>query len=202
MDYSTVTDAYSALSERYIDLFDGAWAAHDVDAAFIRRHLSTAQGTVLDLGYGPGHWSALLHEQGLDVIGVDLVPELIEYARAQHPGPAFRLGSMDEVEGVSSFAGILSWFSTIHLTPRQLGPVLACYRRLLAPSGTLVLGYFANRDDEIVAFDHAVVTAHRWPAEALAQRLAEAGFREVERMERQVAERPDRLFGALADQAV
>ncbi|MCU1693716.1 MAG: hypothetical protein JWM64_2807 [Frankiales bacterium] len=201
MDRTTVTDAYSGVAQRYIELFDGAWAAHDLDAAFIGRHLGAAQGPVLDLGCGPGYWSAHLHEQGLDVTGIDLVPEFIEHARAHHAGPAFRLGSMDEVSGVGSFAGILSWFSTIHLTPAQLGPVLAHYRRLLAPSGTLVLGFFASAD-EVSEFDHAVVTAYRWPAAALAQRLAEAGFREVERMERQVAERPDRLYGAVAARAV
>jgi SAM-dependent methyltransferase len=197
MDLRTVRDAYSAASREYIDLFDGDWDAHEVDAAFILRQLRAAPGPVLDLGCGPGYWSAYLHEQGLDVTGVDLVPEFIEHARAHHPGPAFRLGSMADVAGAGSVAGILSWFSTIHLSPSQLDPVLAHYRRLLGPSGTLVLGFFASAD-EVSEFDHAVMTAYRWPAAAMAERLVRAGFVEVERLERQVAERPDRRFGALA----
>jgi hypothetical protein len=65
----------------------------------------------------------------------------------------------------------------------------------------LVLGFF-DSEDELVSFDHAVVTAHRWPASELVKRLAEAGFVEVERMQRQVVERPDRRYGAIAARAV
>jgi hypothetical protein len=66
-----------------------------------------------------------------------------------------------------SAAGILSRFSTIHLHPVDLSGVLANFRQLLATSGTLVLGFF-DSDDEVAAFDHAVVTAYRWPAARLA----------------------------------
>ena len=201
MDLGTVRDAYSSVSREYIELFDGDWDAHEADAGFILRQLRGAAGPVLDLGCGPGYWSAYLHQHGLEVTGVDLVPEFIRHARAHHPGPAFRLGSMADVGAAGSVAGILSWFSTIHLTQSQLDTVLAHYRRVLRPSGTLVLGFFASAD-EIAEFDHAVVTAYRWPAAAMAERLAQAGFVEVERLERQVAERPDRRYGALAARAI
>lgn len=200
MDLQCVRDAYSSLSQQYIERFDGDWDAHDVDAAFIRRHLRAARGPVLDMGCGPGYWSAYLHEMGLDVTGVDVVPEFIEHARARHPGPDFRLGRMDDVDASSSAAGILSWFSTIHLTPAQLSSALLHFRRLLIPSGTLVLGFFASADD-LAEFDHAVAMAYRWPVAALVERLVEAGFVEVERTERQAAELPDRTYGAIAARA-
>lgn len=43
-------------------------------------------------------------------------------------------------------AGILSWYSTIHLTPSALDGVLTEFRRLLAPSGVLVVGFFDSDD--------------------------------------------------------
>lgn len=194
--------AYSATSQQYIDLFDGDWDAHQVDSGFIRRHLDSSQGPVLDLGCGPGYWEGYLHRLGGQVTGIDVVPEFIGHARASHPGPEFRLGSMTAVDARQhTAAGILSWYSTIHVDPTELGGVLAGFRRLLAPTGTLVLGFFGS-DDEVVAFDHAVVTAYRWPADLLAERLAEAGFAEVERMQRQVADRPDRKYAAIAARAV
>jgi hypothetical protein len=52
MELSSVRDAYSSRSQQYIDLFDGDWDAHQVDAAFIRRHLQKTHGPVLDLGVG------------------------------------------------------------------------------------------------------------------------------------------------------
>ncbi len=79
--------------------------------------------------------------------------------------------------------------------------MLAGFRRLLRPSGTLVLGFFAS-DDGVTAFDHAVVTAYRWPADLLTQHLVEAGLAQVARIERQVADRPDRRYDTLAARAV
>ena len=195
-------DAYASVSRQYIELFDGDWGAHEVDAAFLRQHLARSPGPVLDLGCGPGYWTAHLHALGVEVTGIDMVPEFVDHARARHPGLDFRLGAMTEVDVPEhSVAGLLSWFSTIHVPPAELAAVLAGFRRLLAPAGTLVLGFFAS-DDEISAFDHAVITAYRWPAGLLAERLAEAGFEEVERLERQAADRPDRTFAAMAARAV
>lgn len=201
MQLPVVRAAYSRASAQYIDLFDGDWDAHEVDAAFIRRHLHQVRGPVLDLGCGPGYWTAYLHSLLVQTTGIDVVPEFIEYARAAHPGPEFRLGSMNDVDAPDEcVAGILSWFSTIHTCPADLSAVLNEFRRLLAPSGILVLGFF-DSEDELDAFDHAVVTAYRWPTSELVTRLAEAGFVEVERMQRQVVERPDRRYAAIAARA-
>ncbi len=201
MQLPVVRAAYSRASAQYIDLFDGNWDAHEVDAAFIRRRLHHVPGPVLDLGCGPGYWTAYLHSLQVQTTGIDVVPEFIEYARAAHPGPEFRLGSMNDVDAPDEcVAGILSWFSTIHTSPADLSAVLTEFRRLLAPSGMLILGFF-DSEDELDAFDHAVVTAYRWPTSELVTRLAEAGFVEVERMQRQVVERPDRRYGAIAARA-
>jgi len=86
------------MSQQYIGLFDGNWQDHDDDTALVRRHLSGLPGPVLDLGCGPGHWTAYLHSLGADVTGVDMVPEFIAHARATHPGSSFRLGSMTELD--------------------------------------------------------------------------------------------------------
>jgi 2-polyprenyl-3-methyl-5-hydroxy-6-metoxy-1,4-benzoquinol methylase len=202
VEFDAVRDAYSSKSQQYVDLFGEDWRPHEVDVAFIRRHLVGSEGPVLDLGCGPGHWTAYLHRLGVEVTGIDLVPEFIGHARASHPGPEFRLGSMTDVHAPEhSVAGVLSWYSTIHVPPAELGGVLTGFRRFLAPSGTLVLGYFEG-DDEVASFDHAVVEAYRWPADLLSQRLAETGFVEVERLQRRVAERPDRKFAAIAACAV
>ena len=201
MQPSVVRAAYSRASAQYIDLFDGDWDAHEVDAAFIRRHLHPVPGPVLDLGCGPGYWTAYLHSLQLQTTGIDVVPEFVEHARAAHPGPDFRLGSMTDVDAADGCsAGILSWFSTIHTSPAEMSALLTEFRRLLVPSGMLVLGFFDSAD-ELVTFDHAVATAYRWPSSELVARLTEAGFVEVERLQRQVVERPDRRYGAIAARA-
>jgi len=201
VEFPQVREAYSSMSEQYIGLFDGDYQAHEDDIAFVRRHLTGLPEPIFDLGCGPGHWAAYLHSLGADVTGVDMVPEFIAHARANHPGPQFFLGSMTAWHAPDhSAGGILSWYSTIHVPPTELKGVLAEFHRLLAPAGMLVVGFF-DSDDDVAAFDHAVVTAYRWPVDALAQRLEEAGFTEVGRLQYQSAERPDRRYAAIAARA-
>ncbi|MDR7326861.1 MULTISPECIES: class I SAM-dependent methyltransferase [Catenuloplanes] len=200
MHEQPVREAYSSKSERYIALFDGDWRSDD-ETALVRDHLTGLDGPVLDLGCGPGHWSAYLHSLGADVTGVDLVPEFVGHARTRFPGPEFRLGSMTALDVPDhSVTGILSWYSTIHLPPPELDRALREFRRLLTPSGRLVIGFF-DSDDEVAAFDHAVVTAYRWPVDEFAARLATAGFTTLERLRHRLPDRPDRRYAAIAARA-
>ncbi len=193
--------AYSSLSEQYIGLLDGGWPDDEDDTALVRRHLTGLTGPVFDLGCGPGHWTAYLHSLGAEVVGVDPVPEFIAYAQATYPGPNFQLGSMTDLDVPEhSAAGILSWYSTIHVPPMHLSRVLAQSRRLLAPSGVLIAGFF-DSDDVVAAFDHKVITAYRWPANVFAEHLVEAGFTEMQRVLHQLPERPDRKYAAIAARA-
>jgi hypothetical protein len=41
-----------------------------------------------------------------------------------------------------SVAGILAWYSLIHLSPQDLDGVFTEFRRIIAPAGSLVVGYF------------------------------------------------------------
>ncbi len=60
--------------------------------------------------------------------------------------------------------------------------MLAEFRRVTAPGGTLVVGFVYG--DDVSAFDHKVVTAYRWPVDEFSARLARAGFTEVDRQHR------------------
>jgi hypothetical protein len=64
--------------------------------------------------------------------------------------------------------------------------------------GTLVVAIFVG--DEVAAFDHKVVTAYRWPVDEFSERLARAGFAEVERPQRPSdgAHRPHAAVAAVA----
>jgi SAM-dependent methyltransferase len=178
-----VREAYSGRAEQYIELLGTRQRVHEDDLTFIGRHLSGLSGPVLDVGCGPGHLTEYLHSLGTDATGIDLVPEFIGHARAAHPSVPFHLGSMDDLD--VSVAGILSWYSLIHRNPADIDGVLARFRRMLGPDGTLVLGFFPG--DEITPFDHKVVTAYFWPVDWISARLSLAGFTEIERLQRPAA---------------
>lgn len=202
MDFGSVRGAYSVKSEQYIALVEGGDGAPDATQAWIRRHLAGLSGPVFDLGCGPGHWSAFLRSEGADVTGVDLVPEFVDHARKTYPDVPFRLGSMTDLDvEPHSLAGILSWYSTIHLPPSELPDMLARFRRLLAPAGMLVVGFFDSPDGAVAAFDHKVHTAYHWPVDVFAEHLAAAGLAEVERLLEQFPDRPDRRYASIAARA-
>ncbi|GAA0471160.1 methyltransferase [Paractinoplanes deccanensis] len=191
-----VRDAYASVAGLYIDLFGSSTQVHADDLALIERHLTIRPGRVLDLGCGPGHLTAHLRSRGVEAAGLDLVPEFVAHARSAHPDGDYRLGSMTDLDVEDgSVAGILSWFSTIHLPPPGLDGVLAEFRRALRPGGTLVLGFFEAA--ELAAFDHKVTTAYRWPVGEMSARLSRAGFTETERHSRP-AEGTQRPIAALA----
>ena len=193
-----VRQAYSLLAGQYVEVCGALQHVHLDDLGLIERHLAQLPGPVLDLGCGPGHLTGFLHSVHADVTGIDPVPEFVDHARAAHPAARFELGSFEDLRRPpGSVAGALAWYSLIHHEPGRLDGVLAIVRRVLAPGGALVVGFFDGA--EVEPFDHRVVTAYRWPADEMARRLARAGFTEVERLQRVAGER--RPHAAIAARA-
>lgn len=130
---------------------------------------------------------------------VDVVPEFIAHAQRVHPSGSYQLGSFESLAAADhSIAGILAWGSAIHLPPEDLDGVLTEFRRVMAPSGTLVLAFFIG--NEVAAFDHKVVTAYHRPVDEFSERLARAAFAEVERLQRpnDGTQRPHAAIAAIA----
>jgi ubiquinone/menaquinone biosynthesis C-methylase UbiE len=178
-----VRQAYGARAEQYIGRFGSSADVHADDLALIARHLSIRPGTVIDVGCGPGHLTAHLHSLNVDARGIDLVPEFIDHARASYPEGRFDLGSTDRLPVPdNSIAGILAWYSLIHVPPDDVDRFLDELRRAAAPGGMLVVGFFDS--DHVMEFEHKVVAAYSWPIDEFSERLRHAGFVEVERQHR------------------
>lgn len=188
MASSTAVDdvraAYGRRAEEYADLAcSPEWMAEH-DRTALSRWAGEVSGRIIDAGCGPGQWTDVLHRQGCDVEGVDLVPRFVELARSLFPAIAVRVAPLDDL-GVrdGSVGGILSWYSIIHTDPADVPRILGEFARCLCDGGRLLLGMFEG--PRIEPFPHAVTTAYFWPIEEMSQRLVEAGFR-VERTESRV----------------
>lgn len=178
-----VRRAYGVMADRYIELFGHVDQVHVDDLDLIARHLAIGHGAVVDVGCGPGHLTAHLRSFGVEATGIDHVPAFIDHARSTYPGSRYVLGSIDRLPvSDRSVAGMLAWYSLIHVPPDDLDSVLAELRRAMAPSGVLVVGFFDA--DVVEAFEHKVVTAFRWPIDEFSARLRRAGFTEIERQQR------------------
>lgn len=199
-DTRATRSAYDDVAELYTEITANILA----DKPFERAHLTifaetVGAGPVADLGCGPGRLTGYLADLGLDVFGIDLSPRMIELARQAHPALRFDEGSMERLDlADASLAGIVAWYSIIHLPPERVPGVLAEFHRVLRPHGHALLAFFAAEADEVVeAFDHKVIGAYRWAPERLAELLTAAGFSVRYRMVR--TPDPDERFlqGAL-----
>ncbi|MEV4470430.1 class I SAM-dependent methyltransferase [Nonomuraea sp. NPDC049504] len=192
--YLTATaTAYDAVADLYTDLvrdsLDGLPLDRAIVAAFADLVRADGPRPVVEAGCGPGHMTAHLRDLGLDASGVDLSPAFIEIARRDHPGLRFELGSMGALDvRDGSLGGLLSWYSIIHTPPQELPPYLTEFRRVLAPGGHLLIGFFESEGEPVTEFDHRVTAAYRWPIDEMADLLRKEGFTEVARMLREPLE--------------
>lgn len=159
----------------YIDQLGHLGAVDPEDREFIAAAFAGVRGPMLDAGCGPGHLTALLHDLGHSVTGVDAVSEFVAHARRAHPDVTYAVGTIEHLDHRdSSLQGALAWYSLIHLTADGFDGALTELRRVIAPAGVLVLGLF--HADEVRGFAHQVTTATAWPQHEIAGRLERAGF--------------------------
>lgn len=166
MTVSGVQQAYGARAAEYAEHLGRMDAVAEPDRDLVHSWAQALTGPVLDVGCGPGHWTAYLHEHGIDIMGIDATPEFITHARAAHPGVAFRDGRAEHL-GVpdGALGGVLAWYSLIRSEPVEVRAALVEFARAIRPGGGLLIGFFEGPEFE--PFDHAITTAYRWPLDAL-----------------------------------
>ena len=69
--------SYDAVASTYEALFGDELAGKPLDRALLAAFAQTVSGPVADLGCGPGHVTAHLHDIGCQATGVDLAPEMV-----------------------------------------------------------------------------------------------------------------------------
>jgi ubiquinone/menaquinone biosynthesis C-methylase UbiE len=186
-DQNATAAAYDAVASLYDDLARSQLDHQPMDrsilTAFAESVLAGTGGPVAELGCGPGHITAHLRDLGLTPFGVDLSPGLLALARENYPDLRFELGSMATLDVADGeLAGIVCWYSIIHTPPSLIPAYLTEFRRVLAPGGHLLLGFFESGNDPLMPFDHKVIEAYQWPIDDLAALAYDAGFAEVGRM--------------------
>ncbi|MHA6802597.1 class I SAM-dependent methyltransferase [Salinifilum ghardaiensis] len=176
MTNERTSQAYGQRAEDYISLLGNINATAPPDRDLIGTWArKQPEGPILDVGCGPGHWTNWLRERGVDIEGVDPTPEFVGDAQKRFPDIRFREGIAEQLDVAdSSLAGILAWYSLIHMQPDRITGAFAEFARTIKPGGGLLVGFFEG--PEIEPFDHAITTAYFWPIDRLSRTIEEAGF--------------------------
>lgn len=138
-------------------------------------------GPVADVGCGPGHVTAHLHELGVDAFGIDLSPGMIDVARSDHPGLRFEVGTMTDLPlADASVTALLAFWSLIHVPDDEIPAVLGHFRRVVRPGGPLLLGFHVGDESRLKTQGYGGhpmhVHVHRRQPARVTDWLRDAGF--------------------------
>lgn len=136
--------SYDSVAAAYVEHLYTELAQKPLDRHLLNRFAEEVRdrGTVGDLGCGPGHVARYLHDQGVRMLGLDLSPEMVRWATDLNPGVAFRVGDIRALDVAdASLAGIVAFYSVIHLDPSELGIAFREFRRVLAGTGVLLVSF-------------------------------------------------------------
>lgn len=141
-----VRATYDAVALQYDRQLGGELAGKPLDRALLQAFVELVGSDIIaDVGCGPGHVTRYLAELHTDVVGVDLSPAMIAIARNHAPDVTFNVGSMLRLaEPDAAWAGAVSLYSIIHLTPSERRTAFAEFARVIQPCGWLLLAFHVD----------------------------------------------------------
>jgi ubiquinone/menaquinone biosynthesis C-methylase UbiE len=178
-------NGYDAIAEQYAEFFRAELDDAPLDRALLRAYAEMVRrnhpdAQVVEAGSGPGTVSAHLHQLQLDVRGIDLSPAMVDIARRDHPQISFEVGDMGALAlADASLAGLVAWYSLIHVPASERQSVIEEFHRVLRPGGYALIAFQVGDDtlhlDE--AFGRAVsLDFHRLQPDVIVESLEHAGF--------------------------
>lgn len=157
------TDHGEGHAQWYVERFR-TMAAEGTDLAGEARlvdALVAPASRILDAGCGPGRVGAELFARGHDVVGVDVDPELIAAAEADHPGPRWVVDDLSEFTldeqpfDAAVVAGNVMAFVAVGTEQAVLARIAAHVRA----DGVVAVGFGTDRGYSLSDFDEHCAAA-------------------------------------------
>ena len=190
MDVGDVARVYDRIAGRYATVFSDELERKPDDRRLLDAVAAGCRGTrtVLDVGCGPGHVARYFHDAGLDVVGVDLTPAMAAEARRRHPAVSFVAADLRRLPFADGgAAGVVAFYSLIHLRRPELRGAVDGLGRVLGPGGLLLVAVHGG-DGQVHAEEFVgepvSVDATLFSAAELTAAIEAAGCRVEEVVER------------------
>ncbi|MDS0136579.1 MULTISPECIES: class I SAM-dependent methyltransferase [unclassified Amycolatopsis] len=173
--------SYDTVASSYAEFVSDALEKQPYLKAALTLFATQVDGPAVDVGCGPGHFTAYLASLGVDASGIDLSPGMIDLARRSHPELRFEVGSMTDLPlPDASVAGVLASWSLIHVPDEAVPVTLSHFHRVLRPGGLLTIGYHVGVGTRLKTSGYGGhpmrVHVHLRQPWWLARRVREAGF--------------------------
>ncbi len=149
VDSTSLRDSYDAVADVYAQGFTADLASKPLDRAMLAAFAEQVpkERLVADVGCGPAQVACLLADLGVPVLGLDVSPGMVEVARARRPGLDVRVGSMLDIPlGDGELAGVVAFYSLIHLQAEERSLAYKEFARVLQPGGLLLAAFHAGEE--------------------------------------------------------
>lgn len=194
--FKSVRETYDRIAVEYAAHLSGELVHKPFDRGLLNRFVSKVvppDGTVCDLGCGPGPVTRYLRDAGANVFGLDLSPGMASQARTLNPEINFVEGDITALDMESEYLAGVAFYSIVNL-PRDT--LLLAFRemlRVLCHAGLLLLAFHVG-DETLRPGDlwgnSISMEFHLFPLKDVKGQLQTAGFTEIEVFEREPY-RPD-----------
>jgi ubiquinone/menaquinone biosynthesis C-methylase UbiE len=176
-------EGYDLTADVYAERFHNHLQDRPLDRAMLTGFAGLVErgGVVADVGCGTGATSRLLADLDLDVLGIDLSPNMIAEARRLNPDLRFQVGSMTELAfDDGQLHAICAWYSVIHIPDELLPAVFAEFHRVLRPGGWVLMAFQVGeqpREFKQMFGEQVSLTFYRRQPDTVALLLDDAGLR-------------------------
>ncbi len=144
---SDVTDIYDPFYADVYDylVFNNLKNEYEV-GEIINKTDATSQSVVLDIGSGTGHHVALLSAKGIDAIGMDVSPSMVDQAKKNYPDYKFEVGNVLNMSQFQpqTFTHITCLYFTLYYLQNKAAFFENCMQWLM-PGGYLIV-HVVNRE--------------------------------------------------------
>ncbi len=184
---SELEASYDRVVKQFVDEFFDELQRKPFDRDLLDQFAESVRGhgKICEIGCGPGQIARYLQDRGVNMCGIDLSREMVNWAKRLNSDIPFQRGDMRALEMPdASLSGIVSFYAIIHLKREDVPRALSEMHRVLKPGGRLLASFHGgegelHRDewyDMPVSIDISL-----FDREEMAWYLQAAGF-EVERL--------------------
>jgi SAM-dependent methyltransferase len=185
----SIRESYDALAGEYSRRIFEELEHKPLDQQLLTRFASRMiDGSVCDLGCGPGHVTRFLQTLGVKAFGLDLSAGMLEQARHLNPSLTFVEGNMLSLNLADhSLAGIVSFYSICNLPREVLSVAFREMVRVLRPGGILLLAFHIGDETlhrEEMWGQSVCLNFYLYETKLISENLRRAGFSIEEIVER------------------